>query len=214
MLFGRRKKNNCVERDILELGIFSLDVAVAAGDLATVKQLVIDCGIDPNILSDFTSLFTALRNGHPEVVEFLLEHGIDPNIQNNNGDTLLQLAAANNYLRLVKLLLEHGADPNIQNNYGRTPLHVAAFNGRREVVKLLLEHGADPNIQENMFGQTPLHFAVDGCYVDVVRVLLDHGADPTIRDNEGMTPLDYGSDCSEEIREVLRRRSGGTTVYE
>jgi hypothetical protein len=48
----------------------------------------------------------------------------------------------------------------------------------------------------------------------VVRVLLDHGADPTIRDNEGRTPLDIGSKCSEEFREMLRRRSGGTTVYE
>jgi len=48
----------------------------------------------------------------------------------------------------------------------------------------------------------------------VVRVLLEHGADPTIRDNEGRTPLDYGSKCSEEFREMLRRRSGGTTVYE
>jgi len=60
---------------------------------------------------------------------------------------------------------------------------------------------------------TPLHYAVEGCFVDVVRVLLDHGADPTIRDNDGMTPLDYGSDC-EEIIEELRRRSGETRVYE
>jgi len=55
--------------------------------------------------------------------------------------------------------------------------------------------------------------AVEGCRVDVVRVLLDHGADPTIRNNEGRTPLDIDSDC-EEIIEELRRRSGGTTVYE
>jgi ankyrin repeat protein len=47
----------------------------------------------------------------------------------------------------------------------------------------------------------------------VARVLLDHGAVPTIRDNEGMTPLDYGSNCKEFIEE-LRRRSTGTTVYE
>jgi len=46
----------------------------------------------------------------------------------------------------------------------------------------------------------------------VARVLLDYGADPTIRDNEGKTPLDYGSDCGEFIKE-LRRRSGGTMVY-
>jgi hypothetical protein len=60
---------------------------------------------------------------------------------------------------------------------------------------------------------TPLHYAVEGCFVDAVRVLLDHGADPTIRDNEGRTPLDIGSKCSEEIREMLRHRSSKTTVY-
>jgi len=48
----------------------------------------------------------------------------------------------------------------------------------------------------------------------VVRVLLDHGADPTIRDNEGRTPLDIGSECEEEFREMLRRRSGATAAYE
>jgi ankyrin repeat protein len=47
----------------------------------------------------------------------------------------------------------------------------------------------------------------------VARVLFDYGADPTIRDNEGMTPLDYGSNCEEFIEE-LRRRGTGTTVYE
>jgi ankyrin repeat protein len=79
-------------------------------------------------------------------------------------------------------------------------------------VRFLLEHGADPNVQDKD-GWTPLHRAVIKCHVDVARVLLDYGADPTIRDNEGRTPLDVGSNCEEFIKE-LRRRSGGTTVYE
>jgi ankyrin repeat protein len=67
---------------------------------------------------------------------------------------------------------------------------------------------------KNNEGWTPLHSAAYRCHIDVVRVLLDHGADPTIRDNNGMTPLELGSKCSEEFREMLRRRSGATTVYE
>ena len=144
MFFGRRKKNDCGDADA-----DSLFDAVVTGDLAEVKRLVVSCGVDPNV----------------------------------------------------------------KDNDGRTPLHRAAKRGHVDIVKLLLEHGANPNIQENKYGYTPLHVAVKNCHVDVVRVLLEHGADPTIRDNEGRTPLDYGSDC-EEIIEELRRRSGGTTVYE
>jgi len=95
----------------------------------------------------------------------------------------------------------------------RELLDSAAMNGDLdEVERLVVDCGANPNIQDND-GYTPLHSAAENCHVGVVRVLLDHGADPTIRDNEGRTPLDYGSKCSEEFREMLRRRSGGTMVY-
>jgi len=128
-------------------------------------------------------------------------------------EELIDAALGDDLARVKQLVIDCGIDPNIQDVNGWTPLHHAAWEGHLNVVKLLLEHGANPNVQDND-GETPLHSAVKGCHVDVARVLLDHGADPTIRDNKGRTPLDYGSKCSEEIREMLRRRSGGTTVYE
>ena len=122
-------------------------------------------------------------------------------------------AAMNGDLAEVKrLVIDCGVDPNIQDFNGWTPLHHAAQSGHLNVVKLLLEHGANPNIQNNN-GNTPLHLAARRDYCVIVRLLLEHGADPTIRNNNGITPLDYGSDCG-EFREMLRRRSGGTTVYE
>ena len=240
MSLGRRKKINCEDADA-----DSLFDAVATGDLAEVKRLVVDCGVDPNVREDdigLTPLHAAAMYGYSEIVEFLLEHGVDPNIRDKkDGATPLHYAAAYGNSKVVEVLLEHGADPNIRDKkYGITPLHFAAVSdypkiievlhkkglsdyddtplqaaefNYPEVVKLLLEHGANPNIQENKYGWTPLHYAVKSCHVDVARVLLDHGADLTIRNNEGRTPLDYGSDC-EEIIEELRRRSGGTTVYE
>ena len=237
MSLGRRKKINCEDADA-----DSLFDAVITGDLAEVKRLVVDCGVDPMREYDYgnTPLHAAAIYGYSEIVEFLLNHGVDPNIRNKKyGATPLHYAAAYGNSKVVEVLLEHGADPNIRDKNGITPLHFAAVSdypkivevlhkkglsdyddtplqaaefNYPEVVKLLLEHGANPNIQD-ADGWTPLHFAVKSCHVDVVRVLLDHGADLTIRNNEGRTPLDYGSDC-EEIIEELRRRSGGTTVYE
>jgi ankyrin repeat protein len=144
------------------------------------------------------SLFFAAGSGDlAEVKRLVIGCGVDPNIQDKDGETPLHLAAWDGHLDVVELLLEHGANPNIQENkYGKTPLHYAV--SRR---------------LENKFGRTLLHFTVSRRHVDVARVLLDHGADPTISDNKGRTPLDYGSDC-EEIIEELRRRGGRTTVYE
>ena len=84
MFFGRRRKN-CGDADAV-----SLFVAAGHGDLAEVKRLVVDCGVDPNI-------------------------------QDNNGDTPLHIAARRDYCVVVKLLLNHGADPTIRNKKGRTP---------------------------------------------------------------------------------------------
>ena len=212
-MFIARRKKNCG-------GVFSpefkLGWAVVRGDLARVKQLVIDCGANPNIQSTAeggTPLHVAADRGYLRIVKFLLKHGANPNMKNDYGNTPLHDAAAFGHREVVKLLLEHGADPNIKNNDGSTPLHHAAESGNSKVVEVLLEHGADPNIQDDIDGWTPLHDAVANCHVDVVRVLLDRGADPTIRDNNGMTPLELGSDC-EEIIEELRRGGTRTRVYE
>jgi len=126
---------------------------------------------------------------------------------------LFSAAATGDLDEVKRLVLDCGVDPNVKDKVGETPLHYAAERGHLDVVKLLLEHGADPNVQDND-GWTPLHYAAKKCHVDVARVLLDHGADLTIRDNKGRIPLDIGSECSEEFREMLRRRSGGTKVYE
>jgi ankyrin repeat protein len=237
MFFGQIRKIICRDADA-----DSLFDAVETGDLADVKRLVVGCGVDPNVREDeigATPLHVAATYGYSEIVEFLLNHGADPNIREKYGCTPLHYATWFGNSKVVKVLLNHGADPNIRDKQGATPLHYAAafdypkivevlhkkglsdyditplqaaeFN-YPEVVKLLLEHGANPNIQENNFGWTPLHFAAKVCHVHVARVLLDYGADPTIRDNEGKTPLDYGSNCGEFIKE-LRRRSGGTMVY-
>jgi len=47
-------------------------------------------------------------------VRLLLEHGADPNIQNEYGDTPLHKAAYNGHVDVVKLLLEHGRRPKHQ----------------------------------------------------------------------------------------------------
>jgi len=113
-----------------------------------------------------------------EVERLVVDCGVDPNIQNNDGITPLHLAAGNGRLEVVKLLLEHGADPNVQDHDGRTPLHFAVEGCYVDVVRVLLDHGADPTIRDNK-GRTPLDIG-SKCSEEIREMLRRGGSRTTV----------------------------------
>lgn len=95
-------------------------------------------------------LFDACRTGRGDVVKVLLQSGANPNSRDEQGNTLLMLAAGSGDLPLVKMLLERGADINARNREGTTALawayssplsESASLRTRRDVVRLLKQHG-------------------------------------------------------------------------
>ncbi|MCJ7525875.1 MAG: ankyrin repeat domain-containing protein [Candidatus Aminicenantes bacterium] len=82
-------------------------------------------------------------------IELLLRYKADPNIQDNNGNTILHLLADSGNpeaLELLLLCLRNGASVNQRNRMGETPL-IKAFNHvDLSKLKLLMENGADPNV--------------------------------------------------------------------
>ncbi len=126
-----------------------------------------------------------------EVAEPLLEHGANPDIRKEDGETLLHSASER---QTAEILLEHGANPNVRNEDGETPLYSASRNGYVEVVSALMEGGADPSLGCSgsglaTEGNTPLHAAAERGNVEVVRALLEAGADPDLKNADGETPL-------------------------
>ena len=107
------------------------------------------------------------------IAKSLLNHGADPNIQDNDGNTALMHAANQGFSDIVKLLLEGGADPDIQNRSGNTALMMASYQGHTEIVRLLLDHGADPNIK-NRFGNSALMRAEERGYNDIATLIREH----------------------------------------
>jgi ankyrin repeat protein len=104
----------------------------------------------------------AVQLGRLEVVQVLLERGVDPDARNEWGDTALHLAAAirgdgstgltlffhgvetsqsllerNVTVPLIRLLLTRGADPTLRNRKGEAPLDVLHPQAPEEARSLL-----------------------------------------------------------------------------
>jgi len=76
-------------------------------------------------------------------VRALIEAGTDVNKADDDGDTLLYMAAEEGHEAVVKALIEAGADVNKADNDGKTPLYMAAQEGHEAVVKALIAGGTD-----------------------------------------------------------------------
>jgi hypothetical protein len=70
-----------------------------------------------------------IKRGDEAGLREALERGLDANLVNQNGWTLLMLAAVEGAVPLGRLLLEHGADPALQNNKSETALMLALHRG-------------------------------------------------------------------------------------
>jgi uncharacterized protein len=138
------------------------------------------------------SIVHLVRAGDAPRLQDLLERGVDPNLQNDRGDSLLLLASYHGHLEAARVLLDHGAHPGRANARGQTPLAGAAFKDDAAMVELLLEHGADVD-GAAPDGQTPLMLAAMYDREEIVDVLLSHGADPQVRDVQGLTARDYAA---------------------
>jgi ankyrin repeat protein len=115
----------------------------------------------------FTPLLYAAREGCVECARHLIEAGADPNLEDPERITPLNMALLNLHFELAAYMIKAGADVDKWDLFGRSPLYMAADvstlpvkgNGAMavlpsedavtalDVARLLLEAGANPNLQ-------------------------------------------------------------------
>ena len=83
-----------------------------------------------------------IKRGDETALRAALDSGLDPNLKNENGWSLLMLAAVEGSQALAELLLQRGALVESRNSHDETALSLAAQRGQIPLLKLLLHHGA------------------------------------------------------------------------
>ena len=136
--------------------------------------------ITDTLNNGFTPLHHAAVQGHLAVVKYFTKCLLEKNPAEDNGKSVMYLAAERQQLEIVKYYLDILPDGKknpkanaIDDRYkGRTPLHAAAQSGSLEIMKAINAHLTDIN-PGDAHGFTPLHLASSYGHLHIVRYLID-----------------------------------------
>lgn len=138
---------------------------------------------------NFEETVAAITGNNLVKLEQLLNSGVNPDLNDNNGVSLLFHAINFGSVDAVKLLLEHGAEINQTNSRGRTPWLMAVESSDYKKIVLLRGRGAD-TMAQNDLGQTGLHYAAMRGDEALFNELLEHAGDEVLyADHWGNTVL-------------------------
>ena len=163
--------------------------------------------ISENIELDIKQLelLVAVKNNDIIAINLLIDEGVNPNFQDEDGYSPLHLAVINDNLDTVLALLKYkDIDKEIKLPYsaslsnwylgGATPLVVASYIGNSDIFYALLDAGSNIRARDDIDGGMSIHIASANGNNDIVVILLEN--DKTLineLDNTGDTPLHWAA---------------------
>ncbi|XP_062429602.1 NF-kappa-B inhibitor epsilon [Rhea pennata] len=172
-----------------------------------------------------TPLHLAVYLEQPSVIQALIHKGVNPSLQDRNGNTPLHLACEQQQVQCAQQLLQgtaltddtaelsgHQQDLQLQNWQGLACLHISTLKGNIQMMSLLLQSGANIDVREGTSGKTPLHLAVECHNRRAVQFLLHNGAYVDAQMYNGCTPLHLAVGRKDAAIAAILSHSGADTL--
>ncbi|MCY4114075.1 MAG: ankyrin repeat domain-containing protein [Chloroflexi bacterium] len=165
-----------------------LHAAIAQGIADIARMLAERCAEELDDASSGALYELALDRGTPEIVEVLLDAGVDIPCSSESDRTRLHVAVVYEYVELARMVAEKC--PEVLNSVRtsrideQTPLSLAIAIRNQKLIRILIEAGADPNVRVVPDYEVGSHLAhaVEGGDLAIVELLLEAGADPNVSD--------------------------------
>src|SRR5215471_3942993 len=176
--------------DLMDDEVWAMLKASRDGDLDQVKALALNRPELVRCEYNYTPpIHFAVREGHLEVVRYLLVHGFDPNYRTYAfGDTLLAMAQDREYAEIADLLKQTLAQ-QFPLMDGINDFLDAARKGDLALIQSEIRRDSKLVLASNETGDTALHKAASGARLEVMMALLDAGAKIDAVRADGMRPI-------------------------
>ena len=152
----------------------------------------------------WTPLMTAVQRQDLRMVQLLVEHGADVNIEDlRTAHTPLIIAVSNGDTQIINKLLSEGASYTHTTSGGVNALALAAGKGLTSTVRAFLDH--DSRLDDSHACGTALLQASINSRKECVGLLLHHGADTEHKDHQGCTALHKAAEIGDTlvVRQLL-----------
>jgi ankyrin repeat protein len=140
--------------------------------------------------------------GMEGVVQALVEHNSDVNIQDADGNSPLHIAIINQHAIIISLLMSHpGLNLNIRDKHGMTPFATAMMTKNNKAAQSILDREPTAAEQVDNKGRNFLHIAIQKSDIESVLFLISIHANVNsrVQDAQQLTPLHLAVQAGSEI---------------
>ena len=128
-------------------------------------------------------LHYAAKGNQAKMVSYLLQKGVDPNMQNKFLETPMFIAAEMGSEQVLHILAsDKRCRIDHQDKFGDTVLHFACRDGQFEIVAYLVKKSRRLARIKNQEGKTPLSYAIENAQTSCVQLLRENDAEATWED--------------------------------